>query len=400
LLVTINSVSRVDVSLKVGEITESVNVSAEAAALQTDRSEVRSEISGKEMVNLPVPLGRNYQQLFRTLAGFAPPQNAHSIPTNPSRSLAFNVNGASRSSNNTRIDGASSTVIQLPHIVAYVPSIESIETVNVVSNSFDAEQGLAGGAAISVQTKSGTNVLHGSAFEYNSLQGTKAKPFFLPAGPEQAEAGVQPVRRAVGGPIKRDKLFFFGAYEGTTDREAASRFGTVPTAAIKAGNMSESTRLVYDPETGDFQGNNRVPFANNQVPVSRMSAITRKLADLTPLPTLPGLYQQHLCSSAVPFDRHTMDTKFDYRASDKLNMFVRFSLLRYHSFNQEMFGDIGGPPVNGGNAGTSNGGTYSTTLAANYVVRPNFIIDAYFGYTRMDTSSSQGRLDENLGLTF
>jgi len=96
LLVTINSVSRVDVSLKVGEITESVNVSAEAAALQTDRSEVRSEISGKEMVNLPVPLGRNYQQLFRTLAGFAPPQNAHSIPTNPSRSLAFNVNGASR----------------------------------------------------------------------------------------------------------------------------------------------------------------------------------------------------------------------------------------------------------------------------------------------------------------
>ena len=398
LQVTINSVSRVDVSLKVGEITESVTVSAEAAALQTDRSEVRSEISGKEMVSLPVPLGRNYQQLFRTLAGFAPPQNAHSIPTNPSRSLAFNVNGASRSSNNTRIDGASSTVIQLPHIVAYVPSIESIETVNVVSNSFDAEQGLAGGAAISVQTKSGTNVLHGSAFEYNSLQGTKAKPFFLPAGQNKPKLVYNQFGGAVGGPIKRDKLFFFGAYEGTTDREAASRFGTVPTAAIKAGNMSESTRLVYDPETGDFQGNNRVPFANNQVPVSRMSAITRKLADLTPLPTLPGLTNNIFVAAPFLFDRHTVDTKFDYRASDKLNMFVRFSLLRYHSFNQEMFGDIGGPPVNGGNAGTSNGGTYSTTLAANYVVSPHLIIDAYFGYTRMDTSSSQGRLDENLGL--
>ena len=160
-VVTINSISRIDVGLNVGAVTESVTVSADVATLQTDRAEVRQEIVSKQLVNLPVPLGRNYQQLFRVLPGFAPPANAHSVPTNPSRALAFNVNGASRSSNNTRIDGASSTVIQLPHVVAYVPSIESIETVNVVTNSFDAEQGLAGGAAISVQTKSGTNDMHG-----------------------------------------------------------------------------------------------------------------------------------------------------------------------------------------------------------------------------------------------
>ena len=399
LQVTINSVSRVAVSLKVGELTESVTVGAEAAVLQTDRAEVRSEISSKEMVNLPVPLGRNYQQLFRTLPGFAPPQNAHSIPTNPSRALAFNVNGASRSSNNTRIDGASSTVIQLPHIVAYVPSIESIETVNVVTNSFDAEQGLAGGAAISVQTKSGTNEFHGSAFEYNSLQRLKAKPFFLPVGQNKPKLVYNQFGGAIGGPIKHDKLFFFAAYEGTTDREAASRFGTVPTAAIKAGDMSASTRMVYDPDSGDFLGNNRVPFADNRVPLGRMSSITKKLVDLTPLPTLPGLTNNIFVAAPFLFDRHTVDTKVDYRASDKLNMFVRFSLLRYHSFNQEMFGDLGGPPVNGGNAGTSDGGTYTTTIAGNYVVSPNFIIDAYFGYTRQDTSSQQGRLDENLGLT-
>src|SRR5262249_61009170 len=85
-------------------------------------------------------------------------------------------------SNNPPSSGARPTVIQLAHIVAYVPSLESIETGNVVTNSFDAEQGLAGGAAISVQTRSGTNDLHGAAFEYNSLQAIKAKPFFLPAG--------------------------------------------------------------------------------------------------------------------------------------------------------------------------------------------------------------------------
>lgn len=398
LQVAINTVSRADVTLKVGALTESVNVAADAAVLQTDRSEVRSEIGSKEMVNLPVPLGRNYQQLFRTLPGFAPPANAHSVPTNPSRSLAFNVNGSSRSSNNTRIDGASSTVIQLPHIVAYVPSLESIEMVNVVSNSFDAEQGLAGGAAINVQTKSGTNDLHGAGFEYNSLQSMKAKPFFLPAGQNKPKLVYNQFGGALGGPIRKDKLFYFVAYEGTTDREAASRFGTVPTGAIKAGDMSASTRLIYDPDTGDSQGNNRLPFVGNQVPLARMSPISRKLADLTPLPNLPGLTNNYFLAAPFKFDRHTMDTKLDYRINEKLSAFVRFSMLRYNSFNQELFGALGGPPINGGNAGTSNGGTYSTTMAVNYVLSPTFVIDAYFGYTRMDTSSEQGRLDENLGL--
>jgi hypothetical protein len=284
-LVTLNTITRVDVALKVGAITESVTVAAETATLQTDRSEVRAEIVSREMVNLPVPLGRNYQQLFRTLAGFAPPANAHSIPTNPSRSLAFNVNGTSRSSNNTRLDGASSTTIQLPHITAYVPSLEAIDTVNVVTNSFDAEQGLAGGAAISVQTRSGTNDLHGALYEYNTVQALKAKPFFLPQGQRKPKWVYNQYGAALGGPIQRAKLFYFLAWEGTNDRQNASRFATVPTAAMKAGNMSDSPRPVYDPLTGDASGSNRVQFPNNQVPASRFSSISRTLAGLTPLPT-------------------------------------------------------------------------------------------------------------------
>jgi hypothetical protein len=127
-----------------------------------------------------VSLGRNYQELFKTLPGITPPENAHSIPSNPSRSLVFNVNGASRSSNNTRIDGVSTTNIWLPHVTGYVPALESIEVVNVVTNSFDAEQGLAGGAAINVQIKSGTNNFHGSAFEYHHDNHLRARNFFLP----------------------------------------------------------------------------------------------------------------------------------------------------------------------------------------------------------------------------
>ncbi len=173
--VTPNNLTRVDVDLKVGDLTESVTVEAGTAVLQTDRAEVRSELNSKTLENLPVPVGRNYQNLFRVLPGFTPPENAHSVPSNPSRALVFNVNGASRSSNNTRIDGVSTMNLWLPHLVAYVPALESIETVNVVTNSFDAEQGLAGGAAISVQVKSGTNSFRGSAFEYHTNEALRAQ---------------------------------------------------------------------------------------------------------------------------------------------------------------------------------------------------------------------------------
>ncbi|MCL5745396.1 MAG: carboxypeptidase-like regulatory domain-containing protein, partial [Acidobacteria bacterium] len=302
--VTINSVSRVDVALKIGDVTESITVGAEAAILQTDRSEVRAEMVSKEMENLPVPIGRNYQQLFRALPGFTPPDNAHSIPSNPSRALAFNVNGTSRTSNNTRIDGASSANLQMPHVAAYVPALESIDTVNVVTNSFDAEQGLAGGAAINVQVKSGTNDLHGSGFEYHSNQRMKAKPFFLPVGQRKPKLVYNQFGGTIGGPIKHNKLFYFLSYEGTTERRNASGTWTVPTAAIKKGDMSASPRLVFDPTTGDSQGYNRTPMPGNIVPAARISPIARKIADLVPLPNQPGLLTANYFAAApFIFDR-------------------------------------------------------------------------------------------------
>src|SRR5262245_45307828 len=128
IVVTINSISRVDASLQIGAVSETVTVGAESPALQTDRSEVRSEVTSRALESLPVAPGRNYQQIFRALPGFTPPQNVHSIPSNPTRALQMYVNGTSRSSNNTRVDGASDTNIQLPWITAYVPALEAIET--------------------------------------------------------------------------------------------------------------------------------------------------------------------------------------------------------------------------------------------------------------------------------
>jgi hypothetical protein len=400
--VTINTVTRADMSLQLGAVAESVQVEATAAALQTDRSEVRAEVSSQTFQNLPVPVGRNYQNILRTVPGFRPPANAHSVPTNPSRALTYNVNGVSQSINNVRIDGASSNAPWLPHITSFVPTLEAIDTVNVVTNSFDAEQGLAGGAAVNVQIRSGTNDLHGSVFEYHTNQQLKAKPWILPPGQQKPKLVNNEFGGTLGGPIVRDRAFFFMSYEGTPNREFASRLGTVPTPLQKAGNFSESTTSVFDPMTGNPDGSGRSPFAGNIIPAARISPITKKLADLTPNPNVPtaAFSNNYFAGGSYVFDRHRADTKVNWNASTKLSMFGRYSILNYDMVNPQMFGDLGGPEVSGagGNPGNAFGRTHSFTGAATYIFTPNLIMDAYYGYTLANTAVEQARLDEKLGL--
>src|SRR2546425_5851671 len=285
--VTLNNVSRVDVTLQVGEVAESVTVSAQTATLQTDRAEVKAELPSKVLEDLPVPVGRNYQALFKVVPGFNLPENAHSIPSNPSRALQFNANGASKSSNNIRVDGVTGTNVWLPHMTSYIPALEAIEAVNIVTNSFDAEQGLAGGAAVNVQIKSGTNKIHGSAFEYHSDNALKAKNFFLPTNQLNPKLVYNQFGGTFGGPIIKDKLFYFVSYEGTTDHEFASRILTVPTLLARQGIFSESSLPIYDPRTGDSNGNNRTAFLNNIIPIDRIDPIVAKILPLIPAPNIP-----------------------------------------------------------------------------------------------------------------
>ncbi len=400
--VTINSVTRVDVMLQLGAITETVQVVAEAATLQTDRSEVRAEVTSRTLENVPVPPGRNYQQLFKTIPGFTPPGNAHSVPSNPSRSLQYNVNGTSSSSNDVRVDGASQYNVWLPHVTAYVPALESIETVNVVTNSFDAEQGLAGGSTINVQIKSGANTVHGSAFVFHNDSALKARPYFLPAGERNPKDIFNQFGGTLGGPIRRDRLFYFASYEGTRISQFASRFATVPTLAMRNGDMSESGRPIYDPETGNPDGSGKTPFPGNIIPKERFDPIVQKILPLIPQPNVPGvLTDNYFAGGSFQFNRNTLDTKVNWSASDKLSMYTRFSILRYDMNDPQTFGEkLGGPPISsfGGNPGHGYGGTYSITIAGTYLLRSNFVVDANFGYTRMDTNVEQPRLDEKIGL--
>ncbi|MGH9852040.1 MAG: TonB-dependent receptor domain-containing protein, partial [Blastocatellia bacterium] len=402
--VTLNSVTRTDISLEVGEVSETVSVTADAALLQTDRAEVRAELTSQTLQNIPIPSGRNFQQLFRTLPGITPPINAHSIPTNPSRAMEYNVNGTARSSNNIRIDGASQYNLFLPHVTAYIPALESIETVNIVTNNFDAETGLAGGAAINVQIKSGTNDLHGSAFEYHDNHLTKARPWALT--PINGVPQDKPKRvynqfgGTIGGPIKKDKLFYFVSFEGTNDRQLGARFLTLPTAEMRAGDLSGGGGNIYDPATGTALGLNRVAFANARIPASRIDPIAARVLQDVPLPNREGFSNNFYATAPYAYDKKTVDTKVNWNVTDKLTTYGRFSFLTYKQLNPGALGaaDGVGTAPQGGNTGVGSGETYGMTVAGVYTLTPNFIVDANVGYTKQGTNSEQGFLDQQIGL--
>jgi hypothetical protein len=398
---SLNSVARVDAKLELGQLVETVTVAAGTPILQTDRAEVRAELDARELRELPVPVGRNYQRLFKVIPGFSPPADAHSIPSNPSRALVFNVNGASQSSNNTRIDGVSTTNVWLPHVAAYVPALESMETVNVVTNSFDAEQGLAGGSAINVQIKSGTNTLTGSAFEYYNNEKMRAHNYFDPPGTPKGKWRYHQFGGTLGGPVVRNKLFYFASYENTRDTQNRSQTVSVPTEPLRRGDLSAAPNPIYDPATGNPDGSGRTPFPGNIIPADRIDPIAKKIIDLMPLPNLPGETRNYFVQAPFTFNRWTLDTKVNWNATSKLTIFGRYSHLDFWTFNETVYGPIlQGPPISlPGNPGEGAGNTYNFSAGATYTFSPTVVADAHFGYVRMYTGVSHSDINEQKGIT-
>jgi Carboxypeptidase regulatory-like domain len=420
--VSINRVTRVDVTLQIGSIGDTVTVSAEPPQLQTDTSEVHVNLTAAELTNLPVPLGRNYQQVYRMLPGFAPPVNSHSIPTNPARSLEFTVNGTSDDQNNTRIDGVSTTHIQLPHVVSYIPTLESIQEVNVVTNSMDAEQGLAGGAAVNVQTKSGSNVIRGSGFEYHTNEHLKAWPMrfddaALNTG-DKPKMSYNQYGGTVGGPIRKNKAFYFVSYESTRDHKTVDRTVTVPLPAMLRGDLSQSPTPIYDPLSGNADGSGRTQFrvqpgdanfalcntaANpnclNIIPAARMDAIAKKIAAFIPANNLDRERDNYFVSGPFAFDRHQVDSKIDYNVNSKFNLIGTFGVLHYRTSVPTVFGDTAVGRAIGGssNPGHGHGNTYRLTVMGTYAFSSTFLVDAHYGWARQGTASEQPGLGRNVG---
>jgi hypothetical protein len=263
----------------------------------------------------------NFESVFITVPGFSPPTAATSTAANPSEAQTFNVNGGFNTSNNVKLDGASDAYPWQPHIAAYIPPSDAIQTVNVVTNSFDAEQGNAAGSAVSAILKSGTNQFHGAAWEYNTDSALKARNFFYYGG-NLPKSIVNQFGVDAGGPIRRNKLFFFVDWERTMRSVVANVTDSVATAAIRQGNFAGTGTTIYDATTGTASGTGRSPFPNNAIPASLISLAAAKMVTLIPLPNLAGtgLSNNYFATGDVHFTRDKIDTKINYNPTDKASV--------------------------------------------------------------------------------
>ncbi len=376
-----NTVVRVDVALQVGAVSETVTVGAQIATLQTDRADVHAELQAREVRDLPLGGYRNYQSLLKLVPGVTPPSDAHSIAGNPMRSQVMNVNGASYSNNNTRIDGASSTFLWLPHITAYVVPVEAIEAVNIATNSFDAEQGLAGGAAIALTVKSGTNDLRGSLFEYHTNSALKAKNFFFTEAKKPKNI-LNMFGGTLGGPIRRNRLFFFYSFEGMRQRESASRFVTVPNPDQRAGDFGAYGVRLFDPLTGNPNGSGRTEFPSARIPASRISGISRALTNLLPQPSQAGFTNNLFASAPLIFSRNNHDAKINWNPSEKATLFGRYGRLDALVFDTLRLGAAGGYGVSTIQPGQGDAVVQTATVGGTYAFTPTLLLDGHMGYTR------------------
>src|SRR5437867_12740278 len=215
-----NTVTNGDTKLQVGAVSEQVTVEASVVNLQTEKSDVHTDLSEKAILNMPLNQYRNFQTLINLVPGATPGRFQNAIADTPERALSTNINGTNRNNNNTRVDGAADAFVWLPHHAVYIPPAETVQAVNISTNNFDPEQGMTGGAAITVITKSGSNQLHGVLFEYHEDQALRARNFFeTPANsPRKGKGILNDLGGTFGGPVKKDKLFFFGSYDGTFER--------------------------------------------------------------------------------------------------------------------------------------------------------------------------------------
>ena len=397
-----NAVRRVDIVLQVAQVSEAITVSGEAIALQTDRADVNVQIQQKQIANLPFTgnAGRNWQALYKIVPGFAPPAELHSDAGNPQRALGANVNGASYSNNNTRLDGATVSYPWLPHIVAYVPPVDAVEAVNIVTNSMDAEQGMAGGSAINVAIKSGTNEFHGSTHWFHTNSRMRARNFFNTTNgiPKNIlnQGGY-----TFGGPIKKNKLFFFTDWERTIRREFRQAFRTVPTEGLRRGDFSFlPAPVIYDPTTGAANGAGRQLFPNQLIPASRIDPASAKMNALIPAPNqsqVPGTNNYNAAGS-YEFNRDNFDFKVNYNPTDKSSVFGRYSISPSDIFDPPSLGPAGGDALAGGQPGNAPGRIQSASIGATYTVSPRVLVDALIGYTRLRLGAQNVDINKNYGL--
>jgi hypothetical protein len=367
---------RIDAVLQLGDEHDTVSVKTESPILRTESGSLGQVISNRKIVDLPLN-GRTFVALVGLSAGVALPPGS-SFPR---------INGGRPRTNEYLYDGITALQPE-PGTVAFYPIIDAIQEFKVQTNSPPAEFGRFNGGVINLTTKAGTNGFHGTAFEFLRNEGLNARNLFAPAN------GPMPVFRrnqfggVLGGPIVKDRTFFFVDYQGTRQEIGRVRISTVPTLLQRQGIFTEAVggkvAKIYDPATTQPKpggGFARQQFSGNSIPAAQMDPVAISLLGRYPLPTIPGTANNFARVGNEGDSQDQFDTRVDHRFSDRNQIFGRISYARDNTTPVTPLPEGSGIITTGATGPTH---TLGESVVANYVhiFSPMLANELRFGYTR------------------
>jgi hypothetical protein len=390
--VQVNSDVRVNLTLQPGAAEQVIEVIAQSPILETDRADVSQKIETKQVTDLPLGTNRNFQNLLNLVPGTTRAHREHSEFFNAQDTLSTEVNGQSRLFNNLQIEGVDDNE-RTGLLQIYVPPAEAIQTVDVSSSDYLAEFGRVGGSVTNVSLKSGTNDFHGSAYEFNRVSALAARQFFNRPPGAFPRTTYNYYGGTFGGPIFKNKLFFFGDILRIDDLRGRFNRFTVPTDDFRNGDFRSIKTLstcqvkptdcnIYDPATGTATGTGRTQLSFNGQPnvidPVRISQIAQRILALVPHANLTGFTNNFQNTTRFLKNTTSFDIKLDYNRTENDRLAFRFSRAVQSIDEQPVFGLAGGPGQ-GGFQGTGNQTVHSTALIHTHVFSPTLIVETRIG---------------------
>lgn len=384
----VDQVARIDMTLQVGEISERVEVVGDAPLINTESSTVGTVIENSKVVELPLN-GRQFLQLNLLVPGASTPVQGSQ---NSTQGGSFVVNGAREQDNNFLIDGIDNNDLAINiHTVSL--SIDAIQEFKVQASTYTAEFGRSGGGQINVTTKSGTNDFNGTVFEFVRNDMFDARNFFASGTAKKPKFRQNQFGGSVGGPIVRNKTFFFFNVDVTKVRQAVTQTAHVPSLLERNGDFTASGTTVFDPSTYDAATNTRQPFPGNQIPANRINPVSRNILNLfMPLPNRSDPQQNFISAPTAPRDVEQFTIKIDHKLPGNDDLFARYTLNdddRYNAFEPfGRFADVPGFGTNTVNKQQHGGGGWI------HIFSPSLINEARIGFNRFNAGIFQDRYKE------
>jgi hypothetical protein len=399
---TVDSRLTIDFSLAVGSVQQAVIVTGAEPLVKLASPDIGYTLTSQTITQLPLST-RNFVDLISLTTGVTngtPGENLQGgLPqSQPFGRTAFNINGLRTDANNFSMDGVDINDPVLSGLIVS-PPLDAIGEFKLEQSVYSAEFGRAAGGVINLQMKSGTNQFHGELFEFARNKAFTARSYFDALNPPFVQNQFGGI---LGGPIRKDKIFFFADYQGTRVRQGQSYIETVPTAAQRAGNLSDQLPI-FDPNTVTGISSTgleiRAPFAGNQIPASRISPSTALLLAALPAPNLGGTVNNFRTSVSNATDFDGGDIRVDALLPRSGNIFARYSVNNARIITPAVFGILGGAPLLSGDSSTQG-----ENIAIGYtaVLSPAMVNELRIGFTRkgqhiLNTSNGQD-LSDKFGL--